>query len=258
MGRVSGKVAIVTGAAQGLGEATARLLAAEGSAVIIADLQDKGEVVAASIREAGGRAAFMKHDATDEASWTRIVEFAVEKFGGLNILVNNAGASAHGDSNPETVELPDWQRMIDTNLKSVFLGIRAAIPAMHRSGMDCSIVNMSSIHGLKGAARRAPYGAAKAGVRNYTKSVALYCAQKGYRIRCNSIHPGYLETPMLQETLKRSGNEAEQRRVAGTRIPMGRIGQPEDIAYAVLYLASDESKYVTAIELPVDGGLAAT
>lgn len=257
MGRVSGKVAIVTGAAQGLGEATARLLAAEGAAVLLTDLQASGEKVAASIRDSGGRAGFMIHDVTDETAWPRVVAEAVTRFGGLHVLVNNAGASAHGNTNPETVELPEWQHMIDTNLKSVFLGIRAAIPAMHKTGQECAIVNLSSIHGLKGAPRRAPYGAAKAGVRLYTKSVAIYCGQQGYRIRCNSVHPGYLETPMLQDSFRRSGDENEQRRIAATRIPLGRTGQPDDIAYAVLYLASDESRYVTGIELPVDGGLSA-
>lgn len=257
MGRVSGKVAIVTGAAQGLGEATARLLAAEGAAVVLADLQEKGEQVAASIRDSGGQAAFMVHDVTDEGAWARLVDATVARFDGLHVLVNNAGASAHNNTNPENAGLPEWQQMIDANLKSVFLGIRAAIPAMHKTGQECAIVNLSSIHGLKAAPRRAPYGAAKAGVRLYTKSVAVYCGQQGYRIRCNSIHPGYLETPMLKDSFRRSGDEDEQRRIAGTKIPLGHTGQPSDIAYAVLYLASDESRYVTGIELPVDGGLSA-
>lgn len=257
MGRVSGKVAIVTGAAQGLGEAEARLLAAEGATVMLTDLQAKGEEVATSIRAGGGQAVFMRHDVTDEVAWARVVAETVSRFGGLHVLVNNAGASDHSNTNPETAGLPEWQQMIDTNLKSVFLGVRAAIPAMHKTGKECAIVNLSSIHGLRAAPRRAPYGAAKAGVRLYTKSVAVYCGQQGYRIRCNSVHPGYLETPMLQDSFRRSGDEAEQRRIAGTKIPLGHTGQPSDIAYAVLYLASDESRYVTGIELPVDGGLSA-
>lgn len=257
MGCVSGKVAIVTGAAQGLGEATARLLAHEGAVVVLTDVQEKGEQVAAAIRDGGGNAVFMRHDVTDEAGWARVVELATARFGGLHILVNNAGASAHGSTNPEMATVAVFDEMIDLNLKSVFLGVRAAIPAMHATGRDCAIVNLSSIHGLKGAPGRAQYGAAKAGTRFYTKSVALYCARQGYRIRCNSVHPGYLDTPMLQDNLRRAGDEATQRRIADSIIPMGRIGRPEEVARAILYLASDESSYVTGVELPVDGGLAA-
>ncbi len=185
MGRVSGKVAIVTGAAQGLGEATARLLAAERAAVMLADLQQKGERVAASIRESGGNADFFIHDVTDESAWARLVAQTATRFGGLHVLVNNAGASAHNNTNPETAGLFEWQEMIDTNLKSVFLGVRAAIPAMHQTGRECAIVNLSSIHGLRAAPHRAP----------------LWCGQ-GRRATVYKIGGGLLRAEGLSHPLQ--------------------------------------------------------
>jgi 3(or 17)beta-hydroxysteroid dehydrogenase len=256
MGRVAGKVAIVTGAARGLGEATARLLAREGAQVMLTDLLPDGAAVADSINADGGRAAFLPHDVTQEARWDEIVAETVVRFGGLHILVNNAGVGTP-NTNVENSTVADWDLMIDTNLRSVFLGTRAAIPAMRRTGQGGSIVNLSSILGLVAAPHAAPYSAAKGGVRLYTKSTAVWCAQQGYRIRCNSVHPGYIETEMLRSAFRGRGDEDEARRIATAKVPMGETGRPEDIANAILFLASDESRYVTGIELPVDGGFSA-
>jgi NAD(P)-dependent dehydrogenase (short-subunit alcohol dehydrogenase family) len=254
-GRVAGKVALVTGAAQGLGAATARLLAREGAAVLLTDLQPAGAGVAAEIVVAGGSAAFLVHDATDEAAWASVIEQVKARFGGLHILVNNAGVGTP-NRNPENASLAEFERMMDMNMKSVFLGTRAAIPLIRECGGG-SIVNLSSIHGLAAAPHNAPYGAAKGAVRLYTKATAVYCAQQGYGIRCNSVHPGFIDTPMLVNAMRGRGDEAEQRRLAEARIPLGEIGRADDIAFAILYLASDESRYVTGIELPVDGGYSA-
>jgi 3(or 17)beta-hydroxysteroid dehydrogenase len=256
MGRVAGKVAIVTGAARGLGEATARLLAREGATVMLTDLLDAGAAVADSIAADGGRAAFLRHDATDEAGWAAVMAATESRFGGLHILVNNAGVGTP-NTNPENSTLADWDRMIDVNLRSVFLGTRAAIPAMRRTGRGGSIVNLSSILGLVAAPHAAPYSAAKGGVRLYTKSTAVYCAQQGYGIRCNSVHPGFIETEMLHDAWRGRGDIEAQRAATRARIPMGETGAPQDIANAILFLASDESRYVTGIELTVDGGFSA-
>ena len=257
MRRVEGKTAIVTGAAQGLGEATSRLLAREGAKVVLTDLQaERGEAVARSIREAGGEALFIRHDAGLEDEWPRVIDLARTQFGGLHILVNNAGIGLPGGT-AESLSLEDWRRMITVNLDSVFLGTRAGIAAMRQTGAGGSIVNLSSMHGITGAPRTAAYGAAKGGVRSFTKAAALHCARAGYGIRVNSVHPGYIRTPMLEGAMRSRGALAAEERAAEAATPLGRIGEPDDIAYGILYLASDESKYVTGTELVIDGGYTA-
>ncbi len=247
VGRLEGKVALVTGAASGLGKATATLMAAEGAKVLLADIN---EAAGCAVAEAiGSNAAFTKLDVTSEEQWKAAVDVAVSRFGSLTILVNNAGISPH-----DTIEdgtLAGWRHIHSVNVESVFLGCHTAIPAMVRSGGG-AIVNMSSIAGMRGVADYASYGSAKAGVRNLTKSVALYCAQERYNIRCNSVHPGSIDTPILDADKAKHGPAAITMREKA--IPMHRLGRPEEVAYAVVFLASDEASYITGAELVVDGG----
>lgn len=245
-GRLDGKIAIVTGAASGLGKATATLMAREGARVVLADINAAGADIAAGLAR---DAAFLKLDVTDEEQWRGVVAATVERFGGLNILVNNAGISPHDTI--EDVELENWRRIHAVNVESVMLGSKHAIPAMVASGSG-AIVNLSSIAGMRGVADYASYGSSKAGVRNLTKSIAMHCAQKGYNIRCNSIHPGSIDTPILDADKAKHGQAAITMREKA--IPLRRLGRPEEVAYAVLFLASDEASYITGAELVVDGG----
>ncbi len=256
MGRVSGKVAIVTGGASGLGAATARLLAQEGATVVVTDIQeDLGQALATEIG-----ATFLRQDVADEARWDQVVTAVVQQHGGLHILVNNAGYEGPLDAtSPENTRLVDWQRVHRINVEGVFLGCRAAIPAMRKSGGG-SIINLSSIAALMATPFITAYGASKAAVRQLTSSVAIHCAQNKDRIRCNSVHPGQIRTPMhdklIRDTAAAHGiTEAEAAAGFVARVPMGEFGEPNDIAYAVLYLASDESKHVTGTQIVVDGGM---
>jgi NAD(P)-dependent dehydrogenase (short-subunit alcohol dehydrogenase family) len=256
MGRVSGKVAIVTGGASGLGEAIARMLVREGAKVTVTDVQiDKGKALA---DELGCR--FLGQDVSSEPRWQEVIETVEEDDGALHILVNNAGVGDALDAvSPEDTRLEDWQRIHKINSEGVFLGCRTAIPAMKRSGGG-SIINMSSIAALVATPFLTAYGASKAGVRQFTMSVALHCAQTRTGIRCNSVHPGQIRTPMhdalIRDTAAKQGITEEEASAAfSSMIPMGEYGEPDDIAYAVLYLASDESKHVTGTQIVVDGGM---
>jgi 3(or 17)beta-hydroxysteroid dehydrogenase len=255
MGRVKGKVALVTGAARGIGEACARLLAKEGAQVMLGDLDHAdGSAVAESIRREGGQADFFVQDVAEEASWPAVLEATHRRFGGLDILVNNAGIAMV--KNVEQTTLAEWRRMMAVNLDAVFLGTKYCIPLM--AGRNASIVNISSIEGLVGDAMLAAYNASKGGVRLFTKSAALHCARKGLKIRVNSVHPGSIWTPMVERYLKALGGDIEKKREAvGRQHPLGTLGEPLDVAYGVLYLASDESKFVTGSELVIDGGYTA-
>ncbi len=249
-GRVANKVAIVTGAASGLGAATARLMVREGATVVLADINEPaGETLATGL---GPTAAFMRLDVTDEAGWKSVVAATVERFGALHILVNNAGVSPHDTIEDATLE--GWRRNHAINLESVFLGCHTGIPAMVASGGG-AIVNTSSIAGVKGTSNYASYGSAKAGVRNLTKSVAMYCTERGYNIRCNSVHPGSIDTPILDADNALHGAAAITSRERA--IPMHRLGRAEEVGYAILFLASDEASYITGAELMVDGGMTA-
>ncbi|GAA2832637.1 NAD(P)-dependent dehydrogenase (short-subunit alcohol dehydrogenase family) [Aminobacter aminovorans] len=256
MGRVEGKVAIVTGAASGMGEASAKLLARQGAVVVVSDLQaDKGRQVAESIRIAGGRSLYAEHDVTSEAGWQDVMSKTLEAFGGLHILVNNAGVGAPFGS-VEDLSLDDWRKVMAVNMEGVFLGTKYGIEAMRKSGKGGSIVNFSSTMGLVGSPSTAAYVASKGGVRLFSKSAALHCAKERYGIRVNSIHPGWIRTPMSSAALDKlavsgAGNKAVE------LTPLGRVGEPEDVAYGVLYLASDESGFVTGTELVIDGGYTA-
>ncbi len=256
MARVAGKVAMVTGAASGIGRACAGLLASEGAKVVATDInQVDGAALAREIESAGGEVDFFVQDVTEEIGWRDAIQRATERFGGLHILVNNAGVGGMGSpQNPEEITLDLWREINTVNLEGVFLGCKHAIPAIHDSGGG-AIVNISSLAAMLATPAIAAYGAGKAGVRQYSKSVAMHCAQRGYQIRCNSVHPGVIATPMTDKMFTMRGDPEESRERVRKMIPVRELGSPQDIAYAVLYLASDESRYITGAELVVDGGL---
>ena len=250
MGRLDGKVAIISGGARGQGATEARMFAAEGAKVVFGDLlDDAGHQVEAEIRELGGEATYVHLDVTREADWQAAVAEAVRRYGKLDVLVNNAGILIRKNIEETTEE--DWDRIFAVNAKGVFLGTKAAIPAMREAGGG-SIINISSTAGLVGSPNgSASYTATKGAVRLFTKSTAIQYAREG--IRCNSIHPGPVETDMIQDSL----NDPAQWELRMQRLPLGRVGKPEEIAYGVIYLASDESSFVTGSELVIDGGTTA-
>lgn len=255
MRRVENKVALVTGGGLGLGRACAILLAREGAKVMVTDLKEReGRATAEEIVEAGGEAMFMRQDVASEADWDAVSAAILHRFGRLDILVNNAGIALGGSVEATTLE--QWRALMAVNLDGVFLGTQRAIAAMKETGGG-SIINLSSIEGLIGDANLAAYNASKGGVRIFSKSAALHCAKAGYKIRVNSVHPGYVWTPMVENYLAAQPDpEAAKAFVAGLH-PLGHLGEPDDIAYGVLYLASDESKFVTGAELVIDGGYTA-
>ena len=242
--RLAGKVVLISGGARGMGAAEARLFAREGARVIVGDVLDaEAAAVAGALGEA---ATFVRLDVTREDDWARAVALAVERYGALNVLVNNAGIG--GSSRVEDTTIEAWDRVMDVNAKGVFLGTRAAIPALRRAGGG-SIVNIASQLGLVGMDDSSPqYTASKGAVRLLTKTTALQYAREG--IRCNSVHPGPILTPMTEQ--RRADPVVYQRMLS--RIPMGRYGTADEVALAVLYLASDESAFVTGSELVIDGG----
>ena len=251
MDRVKGKVAIVTGGAGGMGHAIAALLANEGAAVTITDVNEAvGRQVAAEIKSGGGRAVFIQHDVSSESDWRRVIERTMAEFGKLDVLVNNAGIMIVKEI--ENMTLEEWRRLMSVNLDGVFLGTKHAVPAMRKSGGG-SIINMSSAAGIIGTAHNtAAYSASKGAVRLFTKASALEFSKIGhnYNIRVNSVHPGVIDTPMTAAMRQPGvvGDEMEH------IMPIGFLGKPIDIAYGVLYLASDESRLVTGAELVIDGG----
>lgn len=245
MERLRGRTALVTGAASGIGWAIAVRLAEEGAAVLATDIQDDaGEKVVAEIIAAGGRAVFVHHDVADENGWRAVVDRAQAEFGGLDVLVNNAGI---GDLHPiEDTELGDYQRTISVDQTGVFLGMKTAADLLKASGHG-SVINISSIFGISGGFGTSPaYHAAKGAVRTLTKNVALHWADS---VRVNSVHPGFIDTPILDET-KNTAFETTMIDLT----PMGRLGRPEEIAAAVAFLACDDASFITGAELYVDGG----
>jgi cyclopentanol dehydrogenase len=252
MDRARGKVAVVTGAASnpGLGRAIALTLAREGARVVVTDIDERGLAECAEvIQKGGGEALAVRHDVTREADWEAVLARTLDAFGRLDVLVNNAGIAVLKTLDDMT--LADWNRQIEVNLTSVFLGCKHAVPAMRRSGGG-SIVNISSVAGLVGLRTAVAYGAAKGGVRIASKSIALEVARDG--IRCNSVHPGFIWTNMQAQAM---GTRDPASVPLGPLVPLGRVGEAQDIADCVLYLASDESKYVTGAEFTVDGGMTA-
>ena len=247
--RLEGKVALISGGARGLGAAEARLMASEGARVAIGDLrEDQGQTLVREIGEDGGDTMFVRLDVTSEDDWTRAVKAVVDRFGKLNVLVNNAGI--HNLKRIEEATQEDWDRVMEVNAKGVFLGTKAAIPAMRSAGGG-AIVNISSTAGIVGSVISAAYNPSKAAVRLFTKSTALQHAKDG--IRANSVHPGPAETDMLRSIYTTQESLHER----GLQLPLGRFGRSDDIAYGVLFLASDESSYMTGSELVIDGGMTA-
>jgi NAD(P)-dependent dehydrogenase (short-subunit alcohol dehydrogenase family) len=245
--RLQGKIALITGAAHGMGEVEANMFAKEGAKVVVADLLEaEGKQVVEAIAKDGGEALFVRLDVTNEAEWRQAVESAVARFGKLDILVNNAGIS--GSAGADLLSTEAWDTVMAVNAKGVFLGLKYAIPAMQRAGGG-AIVNISSISGFVGQDYiHMAYNASKGAVRIMTKSAAVQYAKDG--IRVNSVHPGVMP-PMLTST--RGADSAERQRLLA-KVPMGRAGRREEVGYAVLFLASDEASYITGTELVVDGG----
>jgi len=246
MSRLTGRVAIITGAASGIGKATAHRLANEGAIVVLTDINDAaGNDVAATLRDLGADAMFIHHDVAEPQDWQRVIDDTIAAYAGLDILVNNAGM---GDLlNIDEAPLEDWNRTIAINQTSIYLGMKLASPHLKASGHG-SVINISSIFGISGGFGTSPaYHAAKGAVRTLTKNVALLWAQQGVRV--NSVHPGFIDTPILDAV---KGTDFEQVMIDLT--PMGRLGRPEEIAAAIAYLASDDASFVTGSELVVDGG----
>ena len=256
--RISGKVAVVTGGASGIGRSCALRFAAEGATVVVTDIQDSaGAEVVAQIESAGGKALFIRHDVTQESAWQNVVAATLEKFQSLDILVNNAGIGVGGSIIDMTLE--DWQRQQAINLDGVFLGVKHCIPAMRDTGGG-SIINISSVAGIKGAPNLAAYNATKGGVRLFCKGVALECAQNRWGIRVNSVHPGIIDTPIwgkVNPEFHEDGANAVDLDAMAEQVPNGLLGQPDDVANGVLFLASDDSSYMTGTELVIDGGMCA-
>ena len=250
MGRLDGKIALISGGARGQGAVEGRMFVAEGASVVLGDvLDDQGKKVEAEIRANGGKATYVHLDVTREHDWRVAVATAVQAYGKLNVLVNNAGILLRSKIEETAVE--DWDRIMAVNVKGVFLGTKCAIPAMRQAGGG-SIINISSTAGLVGSpGETAAYTATKGAVRLFTKATAIQHAKD--KIRCNSVHPGPIATDMIKEMLENTSAWEQRLR----RLPMGRVGTPQEVAYGVLYLASDEASYVTGSELVIDGGTTA-
>lgn len=257
-GRVAGKAALITGAAGGLGQAMAWMLVREGARVAVTDMNlDGAEALADAINaDHPGSAFAFAHDVTDEAQWISVIEQAVAAMGGLSILVNNAGIG--GDLTwVEQDTLENWRRVQAVNVESIMIGCKHAMPHLRASGA-ASIINISSVAGLAAAPGMGAYNATKAAVWMYSKTLALEAAKAGWNVRCNSVHPVFIKTPILDPFVAMAGGDeslAHEKLARG--IPLKRIGEPDDVAWCVLYLASDESKFVTGAEFKIDGGMLA-
>jgi NAD(P)-dependent dehydrogenase (short-subunit alcohol dehydrogenase family) len=254
MPRLEGKIALITGAASGIGAATAALFAAEGAGgLVLTDLRPAALAPVAT--PLGERAMALAHDVTREEDWRRVVDETVVRFGRLDVLVNCAGIALPGDIEQTTLE--DWRATQAVNSDGVFLGCREAVRVMKEGGRGGAIVNISSVAGMIGDPKLAAYCASKGAARLLTKSVALHCARRRYGIRCNSVHPSFAATPMLEAMIARSRSPERTREGLTHASPLGRMAAPEEIAAAILFLASDESAFITGAELAVDGGLTA-
>ena len=257
MDRVKGKVALITGGASGLGRQAARRLAEEGARVVVTDLNEVGG--AAVAEELGDSGLFVAHDVTKETDWVRVVQASLDKFGRLDVLVNSAGV---GNMNSvEDCSLEEWKHVMSVNGDGVFLGCKHGIGAIKRTstepGAGGSIANISSVAGLIGGHNLAAYNASKGAVRLLTKSVALHCSRQGYNIRCNSVHPTFIDTPMVRSMIDSADDPARVEQKLARQVPLGHIGEPDDIAWGIVYLASNESKFMTGAEFVVDGGITA-
>ena len=259
MSRVENKTAIVTGGGSGLGAASCELLARQGAKVVVTDVNAKSaEQTANIIEQRGGKAIALHQDVVDQDRWQEVIDTTVSEFGGLDVLVNNAGIVGAGVVPMEDVSFESWRQVMTINLDAVFLGCQAAIREM-KSSEGGSIINISSIMGIVGGAGAA-YNASKGGVRLLSKSVAVYCGNNRYNIRCNWIHPGYIWTPMVKgivDSVAEVDTEEALKLMLEAKHPIGRLGEADDIAQGVLFLASDESSFMTGSELVIDGGYTA-
>ena len=250
MGRVDGSIAIVTGGAKGIGRASAEMLAVEGAQVAVTDVDEEaGTETGNDITNAGGEAAFFEHDVAAEDDWERVVAATEDTFGAPDVLVNNAGIYQIAPIDEVTVE--DWRQLMDVNVTGVFLGMKHCTPLMREQDRG-SVINLSSVAGLIGLAGHSCYGASKGAVRTMTKDAAIELAEAGVRV--NSIHPAYIDTQMADYGAEVQGASKEE---LDAMHPIGHMGEPDDVAYAVVYLASEESKFVTGTELVLDGGFTA-
>ncbi|MGE0182768.1 MAG: SDR family oxidoreductase [Parvularculaceae bacterium] len=256
MGRVAGKMAFITGGAQGLGACFARMLAAEGAKVVVTDVNVAGaEKTAAEIdAKYPGAASFCHHDVTKREDWENALGMAAEFMGGINVLINNAGVGGWGNIETETID--GWRRTLDIDVDSIFIGTQLAMPYLKES-QPASIINISSVAGLIAHGDMLAYNTAKAAVWMMSKSIAMHCARQGYDIRSNSVHPVFTRTPIIDPLVALGGGGDEGEARLTRQIPLQRLGEPEDVGYAVLYLASDESRFVTASEFKIDGGITA-
>ena len=252
MGRLEGKTALVTGAASGIGLQTSIRLAEEGARVMMTDINlEKGLQQAEKL---GANATFLKLDITEEEEWISVLDETVKRFDRLDILVNSAGMVLIADV--EQITLEDWRKVHAVNLDGTFLGCKHGVRVMKEFGAG-SIINLSSVSGMIGGFNLAAYNSSKGAVRMLTKSVALHCARAGYGIRCNSIHPTFIETPMLESMIRDSPDPEKARQTLVRQVPLRRIGKPDDVANMIVYLASDESTFVTGTEMVIDGGVIA-
>ncbi|MBS0524867.1 MAG: glucose 1-dehydrogenase [Proteobacteria bacterium] len=256
--RLKGKVALITGGASGLGANAAALMAQEGASVVVADIAaDRGKAVADKLGSAGH---FVKLDVTSEDNWKAAIQQTIDKFGALHVLVNSAGIGL--SKTIEEIKLEEWRKVHAIDLDGVFMGCKHGVAEIKKhtgkqSGrLGGSIINISSISGIIAGANMAAYNSAKAGVRLLSKSVALHCAKSGYNIRCNSVHPTFIDTPILDKYRDRFGNEVMQQKL-GRQVPLGRLGRPEEVGWALVFLASDESSFMTGSEVVIDGGISA-
>ena len=252
MGRLEGKTALVTGAASGIGLQTSIRLAEEGALVMMTDINHEEGLQQAE--KLGANATFLKLDITEEEEWISVLDETVKRFDRLDILVNSAGMVLIADV--EQITLEDWRKVHAVNLDGTFLGCKHGVRVMKEFGAG-SIINLSSVSGMIGGFNLAAYNSSKGAVRMLTKSVALHCARAGYGIRCNSIHPTFIETPMLESMIRDSPDPEKARQTLVRQVPLRRIGKPEDVANMIVYLASDESTFVTGTEMVIDGGVIA-
>ena len=249
--RLKGKVALITGGASGLGANAATLMAQEGASIVVADIAaDRGKAVADRLGSAGH---FVRLDVTQEDNWKAAIQETVDKFGALHVLLNSAGIGL--SKTVEDITLEEWRKVHAIDLDGVFLGCKHGVAEIkkhtHKLGG-----NISSISGIIAGANMAAYNSAKAGVRLLSKSVALHCAKSGYNIRCNSVHPTFIDTPILDRYRARFGNDVMQQKL-GRQVPIGRLGRPEEVGWALVFLASDESSFMTGSEVVIDGGISA-
>jgi NAD(P)-dependent dehydrogenase (short-subunit alcohol dehydrogenase family) len=257
--RLKGKVALITGGASGLGANAAALMAQEGASVVVADIAaERGKAVADKLGSAGH---FVKLDVTSEDNWKAAIRETVDKFGALHVLLNSAGIGL--SKTVEDITLEEWRKVHAIDLDGVFMGCKHGVAEIKKhtgkqtgGRLGGSIINISSISGIIAGANMAAYNSAKAGVRLLSKSVALHCAKSGYNIRCNSVHPTFIDTPILDKYRDRFGNEVMQQKL-GRQVPIGRLGRPEEVGWALVFLASDESSFMTGSEVVIDGGISA-